>query len=232
MKIFYKGKSASETEKMPQIQPNAASNPSAIILFAILCLGSLAGDLLSKHYTFKSMLADDQLPQRVENLRRMYEGRNLAEPSARQMLHLLEIQRDILPGVKFSLSTNPGVVFGLPMPRLIVAGITVFTISLVIYFFATAPSRAYWTHAALAMILGGAAGNLYDRIFSKVVLPSLADNPISYHVRDFIDCSGIPLPFGFRYVWIFNLADAFLVAGVAILMVCWLFASRRPSGRS
>ena len=227
MKNFYKGKSASETEKTAQIQLHASSNPTAIILFAILCLGSLAGDLLSKHYTFKSMLADDQLPQRVENLRRMYKDRSLAEPTARQMLHLLEIQRDIMPGVKFSLSTNPGVVFGLPMPRLLVAGITVFTIGLVIYFFATAPSRAYWTHSALAMILGGAAGNLYDRIFSKVVLPGLAESPISYHVRDFIDCSGIPLPFGFRYVWIFNLADVFLVVGVSILVVCWLFGSRR-----
>ena len=46
--------------------------------------------------------------------------------------------------------------------------------------------------------------------------------PIRYHVRDFIDCSEVPLPLGFRYVWIFNVADVLLVVGVGILLVHWL----------
>lgn len=63
---------------------------------------------------------------------------------------------------------------------------------------------------ALGILLGGAAGNLYDRIFTAVQL-SRYDQPIA-GVRDFIDMSvpGV-------YSWpVYNVADVAIVAGVAV----------------
>jgi signal peptidase II len=74
-------------------------------------------------------------------------------------------------------------------------------------------------HVSLALILGGAAGNLYDRLFSAVRLPGL--EPIRGHVRDFIDCRDLAYPY------IFNVADALLVAGAAMILLHWLWSSCR-----
>ncbi len=194
--------------------------PRAIFLFVSLAVAGLAADLLSKHYVFKSMLADPSLPERIE----MIDTISKVKLSTRQMLNYLQIQRAVWGDVKFTLSTNPGVIFGLPMPRLAIAGATVLTIALVVYFFAASDGRAYWLQSAMALILGGALGNFYDRLLVKVFLPVAGFEPIRYHVRDFVDCSAVPLPFGFEYVWIFNVADVLLVIGVGILLIQWLIA--------
>lgn len=194
--------------------------PRAIFLFVTLTAAGLTGDLLSKHYVFKSLLADPSLPERIERIHTP----STTELGSRDILNLLQIQREVWGGVKFTLSTNPGVVFGLPMPRLVIAGATLLTIALVVYFFAASDGRAYWLQGAMALILGGALGNFYDRLLVKVFLPVAGMEPIRYHVRDFVDCSAVPLPFGFRYVWIFNVADVLLVIGVGILLIQWLAA--------
>ncbi|MDY6911123.1 MAG: signal peptidase II [Chloroflexota bacterium] len=109
-------------------------------------------------------------------------------------------------------------VFGLPMPRRIVGITTLLAVVLVFYFFATSDRSARTVHVALALILAGAVGNLYDRLFGSVTLPGVA--PIRYQVRDFIDCSGL------YYPWVFNVADALLVVGVAMLAVYWWLTAR------
>ncbi len=205
--------------------PRAIHCPRAIVLFVCVTVAGLTGDLLSKHYVFKSMLADDTLPERIKEIRALTQ-RDL---SSKDILDLLRIQREISAGVKFTLSTNPGVVFGLPMRRSIIAVATVLTIALILYFFAATDRRAYWMQTAMAMILGGALGNFYDRLLAKISLPGLDIAPIRYHVRDFIDCSDVPLPFGFRYEWIFNVADVLLVIGVAALLIHCLVS---PHARS
>ena len=52
-----------------------------------------------------------------------------------------------------TLSTNPGVVFGLPMPRPMVAVVTILTAALVFYVFAASDRKAYWTQVAMALLL-------------------------------------------------------------------------------
>ena len=143
------------------------------------------------------------------------------------MLRQLHVQRQVGWGFRLTLSTNPGVVFGLPMPPLVVAVATVFTIGLVGYFFGSSPAAAYWLHVALAMILSGAMGNFYDRMLSVVHVPGLAE-PITGQVRDFMDFSQIRL-LGLNYPYIFNVADVFLVVGVLMLMVHWWSAGRREA---
>ncbi len=189
-------------------------------MFVIVMVASLAGDLLSKHWVFRSILSDSQTVQIVNRVLDESVG---TSPSTRGVLLRIP-SRGALPGVKFTLSTNPGVVFGLPMPRWAVAIATGLTIVLVCFFFATSDSRAWSMHTALALVLAGALGNLYDRLFSEVALPLGNLEPIRYEVRDFIDCGDL------YYPWIFNVADILLVVGAGILVIHW-FALSSKSGK-
>ncbi len=81
---------------------------------------------------------------------------------------------------------------------------------------ATKPLRA----SAIAMVIGGALGNLYDRLAYGYVV-------------DFLDFSGLFFP------WVFNIADAAICVGVALLMVDFVLegrdakaAARAPSLKS
>lgn len=199
----------------------------AITIAVTLFILGLAGDLLSKHYVFSWLLGErTNLQAEVRQTRqtvRINQGREL---TSREMLHALHVSKPVMPGVSFTLSVNKGAVFGLEMHksqnihRLIVGIASLATVALVFYFFATSHRNAWPTHVSMAFILAGALGNLYDRLFSLVELPGM--DPIRYNVRDFIDCSEVPLPFGVSYAWIFNVADVLLVVGVAILAIQWL----------
>jgi signal peptidase II len=123
--------------------------------------------------------------------------------------------------VKLTLSVNPGGVFGSAMPRLVLVTASLLTTALVGYFFAVSDPSARLVHVGLALILGGAIGNLYDRLFSVVSVEGF--EPIRHHVRDFIDCSALYWP------WVFNLADAWLVVGVALMILHWVLAARRQA---
>jgi len=71
----------------------------------------------------------------------------------------------------------------------------------------------------MALILAGALGNLYDRLFSEIAPLGMA--PIERNVRDFMDLGDL------YYPWIFNVADVLLVVGVALLCLHWIRAERR-----
>lgn len=187
--------------------------PAAVAAFVLIALGGLAADLLTKHYVFQSLL-DQPLPSwRVQDARQRLRARGSGEPRPHEVLGQIGIHRPLLGGVNLTLSTNPGVVFGLPMPRWAVGGLTVAAIAMVGFLFATGPKKAWAVHSSLALILAGALGNLYDRLFSEVKLPGL--EPIRYHVRDFVDCSAL------HYPWVFNVADVLLVVGLAMLVLRW-----------
>ena len=57
------------------------------------------------------------------------------------------------------------------------------------------------TSVALALILGGAIGNLYDRLASRYVIDFLAFNLVGYHYPDF------------------NIADSCIVIGACLLLL-------------
>ena len=73
-------------------------------------------------------------------------------------------------------------------------------------FFARSGGRHPILPVALGLLLGGSVSNLIDRVRLG-------------HVTDFLD---------FRYWPAFNLADAFIVAGVAVLIGALLLADREP----
>jgi signal peptidase II len=102
---------------------------------------------------------------------------------------------------------NSGIAFGLFSSA--TAGVTVVTAIAVLWmlvFFARSGSRHPVLPAALGLLIGGSVSNLVDRIRLG-------------HVTDFID---------FRYWPAFNLADSFIVIGVAILLGALVAVDRRP----
>lgn len=75
----------------------------------------------------------------------------------------------VWPGwLEFRRSLNPGAVFGLGPGQVkifIVASLV--ALAFVFFLFATSSRRQWLVHCALGMILGGATGNFYDRLFIK-----------------------------------------------------------------
>lgn len=191
----------------------AGRSVPAILVFLTITVAALAADLLSKHYVFESYLNDSVLITKAKRECDKYHQ----PPTSRQILY--QFQKTVFWKVKFTLSTNPGVVFGWAMPRWAVAAASVFTIILVGFFFATSDRKAWPLHLALACILSGALGNLYDRFFSSV--SPLGMTPILCNVRDFIDCSDL------YYPWVFNIADVLLVIGVTVLAIQWIREKRQ-----
>ncbi len=107
---------------------------------------------------------------------------------------------DLTPFLGIRTGMNPGIAFGLAtqaQPVLLVATAAAISIVLLVLI---RRSESLLQQAALAMILGGAFGNIVDRIRLGAV-------------RDLID-----LHWGEWHWPTFNLADAFITVGVLILL--------------
>jgi signal peptidase II len=113
---------------------------------------------------------------------------------------------------------NPGIAFGINIPGMkiffslfsIVASIGIF-----IYIKRNYLRLPKWELIALAMIMGGAIGNLIDRCFYGVFY---GEESIFYgHVVDFLD-------FGYKKNWwpVFNVADSCVSIGVVLLTLMLL----------
>jgi signal peptidase II len=122
------------------------------------------------------------------------------------LLPILTLYRIHNPGIAFSFLAGLG---GLPL-----IAITVVVIAVVLWFWWSAEEGGRWATVGYALIIGGALGNLVDRLLHG-------------HVVDFL-----LLHFGDRTLFVFNLADAALTAGPAILVVVYLFAGRKPPAGS
>jgi signal peptidase II len=102
---------------------------------------------------------------------------------------------------------NSGIAFGLfPTATSGVIVLTGIAVTWMLVFFARSGGRHPILPVAVGLLLGGSLSNLVDRIRLG-------------HVTDFLD---------FRFWPAFNLADAFIVAGVAVLIGALLLADREP----
>jgi signal peptidase II len=102
---------------------------------------------------------------------------------------------------------NSGIAFGLfSSATAIVTLATAFAVGWMLVFFARSGARHPVLPAALGLLIGGSVSNLVDRVRYG-------------HVTDFLDFGWWPA---------FNLADSFIVIGVAILLVALVLADRRP----
>jgi signal peptidase II len=102
---------------------------------------------------------------------------------------------------------NSGIAFGFfESATAIVTILTALAVGWMLVFFARSGSRHQVFPAALGLLIGGSVSNLVDRVRLG-------------HVTDFLD---------FRWWPAFNLADSFIVVGVAILLFALVAADRPP----
>ena len=102
---------------------------------------------------------------------------------------------------------NSGIAFGFFSSRTtVVIAVTSIAVAWMLWFFARSARRHPVLPVALGLVLGGSVANLVDRIRLG-------------HVTDFLDFEAWPA---------FNLADTFIVVGVAVLLAA-LFAADRET---
>jgi signal peptidase II len=109
---------------------------------------------------------------------------------------------------------NPGIAFGFEIGSQFFLAILSLTASIgIFYYLYKVRDQSVLVRASLAMILGGAIGNLIDRVLYGVLF---GEAPLFYgKVVDFIDVNFLHLSrFG-----IFNIADAAVSTGVILLLV-------------
>jgi signal peptidase II len=114
----------------------------------------------------------------------------------------------LIPGVLNLVHTsNPGVAFGLladsPTPWLssVLILFSVAVIALLLWLLATGRAGGWLGQTGLALILGGAAGNVFDRF-------------LRHSVTDFID-----FHIGSHHWYTFNLADSAIVVGASLVVL-------------
>lgn len=103
---------------------------------------------------------------------------------------------------------NTGAAFGMaPNLSLLFTGLAVVVVLLILYYFPHIPAGDFFLRLALAMQLGGAIGNLVDRLTRG-------------YVTDFISVGNFP---------VFNVADSSLTLGAGVLLLgIWLEERKSP----
>jgi signal peptidase II len=133
-------------------------------------------------------------------------GDQLTKHVVTSRLELDESSRVIGP-LSIHRVENSGIAFGLfGSATGIVIALTAVAVVWMLVYFARHGARHPVIPAALGLLIGGSVSNLVDRVRLG-------------HVTDFIDFGWWPA---------FNLADSFIVIGVAILLAGLLGADRRP----
>ena len=123
--------------------------------------------------------------------------------------------------VRLTFIENPGMAFGIDLGGKLY--LTLFSIAasigIVAYLYIVRREKLLF-RLSLALVLGGAVGNLIDRIFYGVVY---GEAPLFYgKVVDFIDVDFFTISiFGYHLqrFWVFNVADAAVTVGVAIMLI-------------
>jgi len=203
-----------ETTTRPPDPTAAGKCPSAWVLLLIATAIALGLDLGSKHLAF----------QRVADAPVSIDRAKVLEATSLDALIPVHDPVVAVPnGLEFTLVLNPGAVFGIGAGRrwffvAFTVGALVFAL-LIFARWTTAKDRG--AHIALAMLIAGGVGNLYDRMLYACV-------------RDFIHpLPGVTLPFGIRWpsgsreVWpyVSNVADLFLLLGIGALLI---YSWRKP----
>ena len=123
---------------------------------------------------------------------------------------LFESRNIIGDFLRFSYVENPGIAFGIRIGNFRII-VTIISMGIAIYIAAllyNSKKLILFEKLSLSLILGGAIGNLIDRIL--VFIPNSTYNG----VIDFID-----LGIGVRRWYIFNIADSAVTIGIVIYLI-------------
>ena len=111
--------------------------------------------------------------------------------------------------LRFTLGYNTGIAFGISLggsSRVFLILVTLLTMGLIAWLFKSVDERHKAQVIAFGLIMGGAIGNLLDRVFG------------TQGVVDFIDV-GV----GATRFWTFNIADSGITVGAVLLILSSLF---------
>jgi signal peptidase II len=186
------------------------------VLLSVSAVG-LGLDLWTKWWAFASVAGTPVFVRREDVLSVRFLGSLIPihEPVT-VVPHLLD----------FTLVLNPGAVFGMGAGRrwfFVVFTAAALAFGLALFGRWTRPKERL-NHAAIGLLLAGGLGNLYDRLVFACV-------------RDFIHpLPGVTLPWGLNWPWggnevwpyVSNVADLWLIIGIAILLIR---ALRPPRGQ-
>ena len=173
----------------------AGKAPRAVVTAILVALVVLGLDLLAKALSFRFVAGAPVLPGSVP------------EHDAVGIIPYI---------LSLKLVENRGAVFGIGQgQRLAFVLVGLVAVIVVVIAFLRSAAHRRFLHVALALILAGALGNLYDRVMFGMVRDMLWLFP------------GVKLPFGLTwpggsdelYPWVFNIADASLLVGLGILML-------------
>jgi signal peptidase II len=122
--------------------------------------------------------------------------------------------------VRLTYIENPGMAFGIDVGgKLFFSLFSIVASVAIIAYLYSARSERFGFRVSLALILGGAVGNLIDRVFYGVIFH---EAPLFYgRVVDFIDVDFFDINlFGYQISrWpVFNIADAAVTCGVIFLL--------------
>ncbi len=191
----------------PESVPLQASGRARALGWFVLAVGvSLGVDLGVKSWSFARVAGEPVV----------LTSENASDPSVNPVPAHAPVP--VVPYVlSLRLTVNRGAVFGLGQgKRWVFVVVSVAAVGLIGRLFWRSDPGAWGTHLALALILSGALGNLYDRLRFGAV------RDMCWLFPDVHLPLGLAWPGGQRdlYPWIFNVADAALVVGVSLM--AWL----------
>ncbi|MCH8822581.1 MAG: signal peptidase II [Planctomycetes bacterium] len=184
-----------ETDSNKPLPKRAGNDMKAIIIALVVMFCALGSDLFVKNLAFHNVAGYVVNPNDIPH----HDAVNL------------------IPSIlSLKLVANRGAVFGIGQGQrwmFIILGII--AIVVIVTTFLKSAAHRRWMHIALAMILAGALGNLYDRVMIGAVRDMLWLFP------------GVKLPFGWHwprgndelYPWVFNIADMALLFGLGIILI-------------
>ena len=118
-------------------------------------------------------------------------------------IHFVDNPVEVIPGfLTFTYTENPGAAFSLFQNGGQVVGVAAIIVTVVVLF-ALRTDRPTTEVVALGLVIGGAVGNLIDRVFR-------GDGFLDGRVIDWIDMWWIPT---------FNIADASVTIAVGLLLI-------------
>ena len=124
-----------------------------------------------------------------------------------QTIPLYEARPVVGDYIRIVHTENTGAAMGLlPERTTLLSVLSVFAVFAILYYYRQIASRSPLVAATLGMQLGGAFGNLVDRVGQGYVV-------------DFID---VGIPNGWRF-WAFNVADSSIVVGIVLVtLLLWI----------
>lgn len=204
-------KESNQQEQQPAMLSVRSSPVLPVLLFVGTMVLILGGDLWVKYWSFENVAAVPvELQKGFNNVPQQIPYHN---PMA------------LIPSViSMRLTLNTGAIFGIGKGgQWFFVTVSIIATTFICYLFWKSAAKAYAIHICYALVLGGALGNMYDRMVYNAV-------------RDmFWLFPGLHLPFGLNwpggstdvYPWLFNVADVALIVGVLMLMLLVHLADRR-----